>query len=111
MLRITTSIIFVLFINVAHSVEWNWYEGMTVKSVRAQGLRDVISFITNEPIRNPGNCPNTDHYAIESSLAISKEMLSNLLSASMAGKSIGVNIHSTECSFGRPKVLDVQINT
>ena len=111
MLRITASIIFVFFISSVHAVEWNWYEGMTIKSVREQGLRDVISFITNEPIRNPGNCPNTDHYAIESSLTISKEMLSILLSASMAGKTIGINIHSTECIFGRPKVIDVQVNS
>ena len=104
--------LFILLVwsGLALAVEWNPFDNLHVNNIRAQGQRDVISFITTEATHNPAACGGIDHYAIDATEEVSKEMLSILLSAAATGNSIGINIDSTLCLHGRPKILDVWIN-
>ena len=95
----------------AMAVEWNVIDNVHIKSIRAQGQADVISFITIEPTFNPAKCGSTQFYEISKTEEMSGQMLSILLSAAAINKTVGLNVHSGECaSSGRPKVLDVWIN-
>lgn len=86
-----------------------WYFGLTIKDVRAQNKDGQTSFRTIEPINNPGNCPNTDYYAIRSDND-PKFAMSILLAAYMGGKKVDIYVVGDQCgSFGRPSVTHIRI--
>lgn len=108
------SILFItlLFSTFTYSTEnswYNWYEPLTVKDIRIQGNRNIISFRTIEPHNNPNGTCSTHYYAILNE-TLSKEMVALLLAAQVSGKKIGINIDATKCGpFGRILVTQVRI--
>ena len=101
--------IFSFFANSGPSDWYNWYEPLTVKDIRVQGNRNIISFRTIEPHMNPNGTCNNGYYSIANE-GLSKEMLSLLLTAHASGKKIGINVDGTQCEkFGRILVTQVRI--
>ncbi|TRY33409.1 hypothetical protein [Aliiglaciecola sp. M165] len=94
----------------AQELSWyNWYEPLTIKDIRVQGNRNMVSFRTVEAPINPNNGCSNDYYGIRMD-EMGSEMLSVLLAAHAANKKIGFNIDATRCGpFGRTLVTQVRI--
>lgn len=93
----------------AGSPDWyNWFEPLTVKDVRVQSNRGIISFRTDEPANNPKGC-STDYYAFPLE-PMGKELLSVLLAAQVSGRKVGINVDGTACEpYGRILVTQVRV--
>ncbi len=88
---------------------YNWLEPLTIKDIRVQGDRNIISFRTNEPHQNPNPACNTGYYVLESE-ELTDELLSFMLAAKLANHPIGININATKCGpYGRVVVTQVRI--
>lgn len=87
-----------------------WVHGKVIKSVRAQGAAGQASFITVDASVNPANCGNVDYYGITAQHNPDL-VLSALLSAHLAGRTIDFFVLDNECDvFARPSVTDVSVN-
>ena len=88
---------------------FQYYAPLSIKDIRIQGNRNLISFRTNETHNNPANCQGSDYYTIVST-ELRQEMLSVLLSAHATQKKIGIVMDTAQCAaFERPMVLQVRI--
>ena len=97
---IRKSVLFTLFLSQASFAgdgDWyNWVEPVTVKDIRVQGNRGIISFRTNEPHQNIKPSCDSGYYVVEMD-TMGQEIYSILLAAKMASKQVGINIDATKC--------------
>ncbi|MEJ8837054.1 hypothetical protein [Ramlibacter sp. AN1133] len=96
----------------AAQVQAGWVFSMTVKNVRSSAATGAVTFVTNEPVQNPNNCPTAEFYGI---LATDnpKQALAILLTAQATGAKLSFYLpDGAGCDgFGRPRVTDVLIGT
>jgi hypothetical protein len=88
---------------------YNWVGPLTIKNVRVQGDRNIVSFQTVEDHVNPNGKCNTGYYAL-SPEKMPKELFSVLLAAHASKKQISINIDGTKCEpYGRILVTQIRI--
>lgn len=82
-----------------------WVTSKTLKNVRVVAPTGAVTFLTNEPVQNPSNCPSTDFYGVVPSDS-PRTILSILLLARASGAQVNFYIPDGAggCdSYGRPE--------
>jgi len=81
----------------------------SITLIRTGWNADSFAIVTQEPIRNPANCPTPDGYISDKSLPGYSTYYAAALTAYATGKPIVITTHDTECFAGRPKILGINL--
>ena len=95
---------------------YNWIQPLTIKDIRVQSNRNVVSFRTEEAHQNIKPTCNAGYYSFPKDASKSDsddmgaDLLSMLLTAKISSRKIGINVDATKCSTdGRILVTQVRI--
>jgi len=82
----------------------------SITLIRTGWNSDSFAIVTQEPIKNPANCPTPDGYISEKSLPGYNTYYAAALTAyATRAQPVQITIHDTECFAGRPKLIGINM--
>jgi hypothetical protein len=81
----------------------------TITMVRTGWNVDAFAVVTAEQIANPARCPTADGYLSQKAAPGYSTYYAAALTGYLAAKPAVFTVHDTECEFGRPKLIGINL--